>query len=705
MENPIKRSLLNLTLAFALALTSAFSNSVFAQGQENYENDGLVGRILHIEGQLLRYMPDEDDWEVTEKDTPFGAYDVLYSSDDGKVEIIMPNNTLVRIGGDTQVQLIELNNEVTEIDVSSGSARLYNKSSSAEIRVTTPFGNVLMPPETSCDLYVYDTQAEIVAVKGSVEFMQSGSNSRHEVIAGFSSIIATPQQITAAASSVSPKWDAWNADRDVKWTQRMARRGESGKYLPESLQEDASVLEKNGRWEQVNYEGANNYFWRPAYVGVGWTPFSSGRWISWHGEQTWVPYDSFGYVTHHYGNWVYAGNHWYWAPPVSRVMVRAGVPLLNIGISWYPGRVAWMYSGLSIGWYPLGCYETYYSHNYWGPRSRIRCYNHYYDHDRHNNRHRRHARFIDHDRFYSSDNYRHAGLRKMRRGEKYRGSAFIPNKIKKHRKSGNRHRLASANDRFRKKIAKIDKQRKKRIKQKSWNNFKDNPFKRKFDKAVKNNRKVNKKIFEKRKKKVFKNNKLVKKRMDSARKKFSKGIQKSKEKRSRIVKANKKKRRENFSQAKKTFQKNAKNRADRRKKSFSKAKKSFERTSRKIADNRKNFQKSVQKSVKQNKEKFNKKRRNKPSKNLFAKQNRADKQFLSNRSEKKFLANHSKINRSKSRKNNSGSIFKQNKSNTKRNFGKAFASSKKHNRQKNIVKQFRNNNSKRSAKRNIFKTR
>jgi len=148
-------------------------------------------------------------------------------------------------------------------------------------------------------------------------------------------------------------------------------------------------------------------------------------------------------------------------------MVSAGYPLLNIGVSWYPGRVSWLYSGASIGWYPLGIYEPYYSHYYWGSRSRVRYYNHYYDNDRHRNKYRRHARFIDHDRFYRSNNYRHAGLHKMRRGEKYRGSSFIPNKIKKHRKNGNRHRLASANDRFINKISKIDTQRKKRIRQKA----------------------------------------------------------------------------------------------------------------------------------------------------------------------------------------------------------------------------------------------
>jgi hypothetical protein len=80
-------------------------------GEEGAENNSLVGRVAHIDGQLLRYVPEEDDWVVAAENTPFGNYDVLYSSEDGKAEIIMPNNTMMRIGEETQVKLIDLESE------------------------------------------------------------------------------------------------------------------------------------------------------------------------------------------------------------------------------------------------------------------------------------------------------------------------------------------------------------------------------------------------------------------------------------------------------------------------------------------------------------------------------------------------------------------------------------------------------------------
>jgi hypothetical protein len=88
-----------------------------------------------------------------------------------------------------------------------------------------------------------------------------------------------------------------------------------------------------------------------------------GRWTTWEDEQVWVPYEPFGYVTHHYGNWVTVRGGWYWMPPVVSVTVGAPYPF----VPWYPGRVAWIHSDADIGWVPLAPHEPYYGHHAWGP--------------------------------------------------------------------------------------------------------------------------------------------------------------------------------------------------------------------------------------------------------------------------------------------------------------------------------------------------
>jgi len=340
-------------------------------GDREGEETILVGRLSYVEGKVLRYVLEEEEWVPTVKDAPFGIDDAIYSDKGGRAEIIMPNNTWVRIDRDTRIQLIALGYDVTEIDMDSGVARFYNKGSDAVIKARTAFGYVMASGDTTFDMEVGDESVEVVALEGTVYFVHSTSETKFEVIAGSSSILGDSQQVTAGEAHKDPYWHAWNRKRDTLWAKRMRIKGKSARYLPPRLHHDAYVLEEHGRWERVYYNGAYHYFWRPLYVSVGWAPFTVGRWVVWCGDHTWIPYEPFGYVTHHYGSWILVGGFWYWAPPVSYVRVHIGPPLVHIGFAWYPGRVAWIHFGVHVGWVPLAPGEPYYCHRRWGPRTVI----------------------------------------------------------------------------------------------------------------------------------------------------------------------------------------------------------------------------------------------------------------------------------------------------------------------------------------------
>ena len=325
------------------------------------EDRSLVGRISYVDGQLLRFVPAEKDWVATVKDAPFGMDDALYSDQNGKAEFILPNNTSVRIGSSTQLQLIALKPDVTEVDVASGIARFYNKSSNVLIKTTTPFGYVVAQPESSFDLYVGDQSAEVISLSGKVDFIHAGDDAMYEVVHGSSSLIADAAQVGSGEASVDATWDDWNVERDNLWSKRVSVRGESVKYLPAELRDEAYELEENGSWETVNYEGKERHLWRPTRVASGWAPFTTGRWTEYYGDNTWVPDEPFGYATHHYGNWVYVNNAWYWGPPETT----------GGRLAWYPGRVAWIGSGADVGWVPLAPSEPYYSHHSWGPAATV----------------------------------------------------------------------------------------------------------------------------------------------------------------------------------------------------------------------------------------------------------------------------------------------------------------------------------------------
>ena len=323
-----------------------------------------VGRVYYIKGSLLRYVDAEQDWVAVVKDSPFTTADTFYTGNPGRAELIVPNGTWIRLGNGTQIQFLALDSNLSETDVASGVARFHNKSSHTLVKATCPFGYVQADPGTVFDFYVGENSVEVVALRGKVSFIHSATGARYEVSAGSTSILADRQQVASGEGTVDPDWDRWNARRENFWAARTAGRARSAEYLPPSLWYDAPALDENGTWENVYYEGQPCWVWLPTTVGLGWSPFTMGRWTDWYGDLTWVPAEPFGYLTHHYGNWIYLNHRWCWAPPVA--VVRPSLSLLNVGFFWFPGRVSWIHYGTNVGWIPLAPQEPYYCHRNWG---------------------------------------------------------------------------------------------------------------------------------------------------------------------------------------------------------------------------------------------------------------------------------------------------------------------------------------------------
>ena len=440
------KNFVGLSVVFFLAFVS-FASARSSPPRPPGGEDILVGHISYVEGQLLRYVSEENDWVATVKEAPFSLDDALYSAEDSRAEFIIPNDTWIRTGGSTQIQLIALKQDVTEADMASGVARFYNRSENGVIKVTTEYGYVIADRETTFDLYVGDESIEVVTLKGKVDFVHAGNQKRYDVISG-SSIVADGNQVTSNEANVDAEWDDWNMDRDRTWQKWQQAAGDSGRYLPPTLRDEAYVLQENGRWEEVRYQGANRRVWRPTSVSTGWSPFTLGRWADYHGDNTWIPDEQFGYVTHHYGNWIYAGNVWYWAPPVARVQVGIG-PFLAVGLGWYPGRVGWIHTGITIGWVPLAWNENYYSHRRWGSRTTvINTTNiNQINIDIGNYRYLDRAIVVNRDTLYSARNYRDVRLANIS-GETitrdYRAAAIVDNRmIDKYKTIRERHNFAN----------------------------------------------------------------------------------------------------------------------------------------------------------------------------------------------------------------------------------------------------------------------
>ncbi|MEW6077862.1 MAG: DUF6600 domain-containing protein [Thermodesulfobacteriota bacterium] len=400
MKSGIFKSICCLALTTWLCLLPVLPVSA----QDQSAQPVVVGRISYIAGELLRYVPEQNDWVATVEDAPFGLSDILYSGDNTRAESIFPNGAWIRMGDGTQVQLIAVGEEFTRVDLVQGMARFYNQSADGVIEVTSAFGRVTAPGQTIFDFYAGDKSVEVIALKGTVTYTPVSGTGGYDVTANGPSIIADGSQVTSGDGKADEDWDAFNSQRDRVWADRISQSDTSMRYLPPRLHEEAYVLEEYGQWDRVYYEGAYHHFWRPVRVTSGWAPFTHGHWTVWYDDNCWIPHEPFGYITHHYGSWVHLGHHWYWVPPKSGRHMGTG-PGFAMEYAWYPGRVAWIYSGTTVGWIPLTPLEPYYCHRYWGPRCNAGAHRWRYYTGSHAYRYRHHAVIINRNSFYRTADY------------------------------------------------------------------------------------------------------------------------------------------------------------------------------------------------------------------------------------------------------------------------------------------------------------
>jgi len=96
------------------------------------------------------------------------------------------------------------------------------------------------------------------------------------------------------------------------------------------------ALEQDGDWVLVEPQG---WLFRPRVNTVAWRPYQNGHWEpSYSFGWVWESEDPFGWITDHYGFWLYDDfQGWLWKPYGA----------------WAPSWVAWVQVGDYVGWAPL----------------------------------------------------------------------------------------------------------------------------------------------------------------------------------------------------------------------------------------------------------------------------------------------------------------------------------------------------------------
>ncbi|MCR5865123.1 MULTISPECIES: DUF6600 domain-containing protein [Aquincola] len=323
-----------------------------AQAQE--DAPGRVGRVGDTQGTVWLLDRQDNEWVAAERNRPLTRGDRLATDAGGRAELQIGSTTL-RLDGQTEVTLRELDDAQVQVAVDRGTLALRVRSSEVarELQVVSDAGRVL--PQVAGHYRVdVDAPSMVLGVwSGSARF--DAPDSALDVRAGQRAEFWREGGAThyTWSSPAQDPFSDWVLAQDRADDQRLAALDRE--VSPEMTGVDD--LARYGRWDNHPEYGA---IWAPTSVAAGWAPYRYGRW-SWISPWgwTWVDDAPWGFAPFHYGRWVQWNGRWGWAP--GRYAVR---PVYS------PGLVAWIGGGNVsvgvtvggppyVGWVPLSPRERY----------------------------------------------------------------------------------------------------------------------------------------------------------------------------------------------------------------------------------------------------------------------------------------------------------------------------------------------------------
>lgn len=317
---------------------------------------GIIGpaNIRYVDGDVMFRTPDDDEWLPASINTPLDEGDAVWCSEDSRVEIQLPDGSMLRLDGGSQLDLIANEDGFTHIHLANG--RLYLRTAQSlgknALQIDADDTTVVPAARTRLRIDMLPNSQEDVAIFKGTAYVE-GNGSRTKVRAG-EHIALEEGHSELLPLNPADNWEYWNVERDRM--QSRSARLESN--LPDELRSHAAELDSNGTWVRVPDYGM---VWRPTVIVSGdWAPYRTGRWIWKGGDYVWISDESWGWVPYHYGRWaVVSGFGWCWVPP-SRGDVY-----------WGPGFVGWYNTGTHVGWTPLAPGEVFYGRRYYGRHSAI----------------------------------------------------------------------------------------------------------------------------------------------------------------------------------------------------------------------------------------------------------------------------------------------------------------------------------------------
>src|SRR5713101_7176509 len=274
-----------------------------------------VARLNHVEGDVSFQPGGETDWGWATLNRPMTTGDSLWTGDRSRAEMHI-GSTAIRVGGQTSVSFLNLDDRTVQIQLNSGTidVRVRNLYRDDVFEVDTPnlaftllrlgdYRITVDPDGSFTTITLRDGQGQING--GGQAFLVDGGSQVQ--VSGTDYISYDIYDLPGRDN-----FDQWSYNRELR-----EGRSRSARYVSPELT-GSEDLDENGTWRTDRNYGP---VWVPPHVSRDWAPYREGHWAwvdpwGW----TWVDDAPFGFVTSHYGRWAYVnggyrGGGWAWVPP------------------------------------------------------------------------------------------------------------------------------------------------------------------------------------------------------------------------------------------------------------------------------------------------------------------------------------------------------------------------------------------------------
>jgi hypothetical protein len=275
-----------------------------------------VARLGVINGDASVRRGDSGNWVAAALNVPLMAGDSFSVAPGGSAEMQLDYADFLRIGGDSEIRISQLDNGRQQVQVSRGlvtwrvlrDANVAIPGSNIQSEISTPA--VAIHPQRLSEVRVEvaaDGATRIIVRRGDAEVSTPrGAERIHE--GNMMLVRGSPDdpEYQVVNAPARDGWDGFNDQRDS-----YLERAQSNKFVSPDIN-GAEDLDAYGRW---GYDPNYGNVWTPN-VPPAWAPYQNGQWVweDYYGW-TWIDYDPWGWAPFHYGSWYFrTGLGWSWFP-------------------------------------------------------------------------------------------------------------------------------------------------------------------------------------------------------------------------------------------------------------------------------------------------------------------------------------------------------------------------------------------------------